>query len=215
VRHGTHRPGPAPDAPQVALTLDGQPVTARQAKPSCNWPTASAWPFPACARQTACGPMATAAVVWWRLPVSAPWPPAAAAAWHAGHGHSGHAAPAPAKPEHGAGAAAGRPARAPATSGPPTTPPSPMANSANGPCSRASRRAPRLGRPARQQPAPDLSHPAMAVNLDACIQCNRCVRACREVQVNDVIGSLAAVRHTQHRVRPGRPHGRPAAAWLR
>src|SRR5215469_1857975 len=42
--------------------------------------------------------------------------------------------------------------------------------------------------PARRQPAPDRSHPAMAVNLDACIQCNLCVRACREVQVNDVIG---------------------------
>ena len=40
----------------------------------------------------------------------------------------------------------------------------------------------------RVQPAPDLSHPAMAVNLDACIQCTRCVRACREEQVNDVIG---------------------------
>ena len=38
------------------------------------------------------------------------------------------------------------------------------------------------------QPAPDLSHPAMSVNLDACIQCGRCVRACREEQVNDVIG---------------------------
>src|SRR5215475_13471858 len=36
--------------------------------------------------------------------------------------------------------------------------------------------------------APDRSHPAMAVNLDVCIQCNLCVRACREVQVNDVIG---------------------------
>tara|TARA_B100000029_G_scaffold139203_2_gene134289 strand:+ start:5874 stop:8627 length:2754 start_codon:yes stop_codon:yes gene_type:complete len=35
---------------------------------------------------------------------------------------------------------------------------------------------------------PDVSHPSMAVNLDACIQCNLCVRACREVQVNDVIG---------------------------
>ena len=45
--------------------------------------------------------------------------------------------------------------------------------------------------PARQQPAPDRSHPAMAVNLDACIQCNLCVRACREVQVNDVIGMAA------------------------
>ncbi len=40
----------------------------------------------------------------------------------------------------------------------------------------------------RDAPAPDRSHPAMAVNLDACIQCNLCVRACREVQVNDVIG---------------------------
>ena len=37
-------------------------------------------------------------------------------------------------------------------------------------------------------PAADPSHPAMAVNLDACIHCTRCVRACREVQVNDVIG---------------------------
>jgi formate dehydrogenase major subunit len=42
--------------------------------------------------------------------------------------------------------------------------------------------------PRRTMPQPDRSHPAMAVNLDACIQCNLCVRACREVQVNDVIG---------------------------
>jgi len=42
--------------------------------------------------------------------------------------------------------------------------------------------------PSRTQPAPDRSHPAMAVHLDACIQCTLCVRACREVQVNDVIG---------------------------
>src|SRR5437899_847165 len=41
---------------------------------------------------------------------------------------------------------------------------------------------------ARVSAAADLSHPAIAVNLDACIQCTRCVRACREVQVNDVIG---------------------------
>jgi formate dehydrogenase major subunit len=40
----------------------------------------------------------------------------------------------------------------------------------------------------RSQPKADISHPAIAVNLDACIQCTRCVRACREVQVNDVIG---------------------------
>jgi formate dehydrogenase major subunit len=42
--------------------------------------------------------------------------------------------------------------------------------------------------PAAQRWAADPSHPAMRVNLDACIQCNLCVRACREVQVNDVIG---------------------------
>ena len=42
--------------------------------------------------------------------------------------------------------------------------------------------------PGRQQPKADLSNPAIAVNLDACIQCTRCVRACREEQVNDVIG---------------------------
>ncbi|MEM7251933.1 MAG: formate dehydrogenase subunit alpha [Pseudomonadota bacterium] len=37
-------------------------------------------------------------------------------------------------------------------------------------------------------PNRDVSHPAMQVSLDACINCNLCVRACREVQVNDVIG---------------------------
>src|ERR1700738_4087269 len=45
--------------------------------------------------------------------------------------------------------------------------------------------------PRHAAPAPDRSHPAMAVQLDACIQCNLCVRACREVQVNDVIGMAA------------------------
>jgi len=42
--------------------------------------------------------------------------------------------------------------------------------------------------PSADRPEPDNSHSAIAVNLDACIQCNLCVRACREVQVNDVIG---------------------------
>jgi formate dehydrogenase major subunit len=49
--------------------------------------------------------------------------------------------------------------------------------------------------PERPAPNPDRSHPAMAVNLDACIQCNLCVRACREVQVNDVIGMAARGAH--------------------
>ncbi len=42
--------------------------------------------------------------------------------------------------------------------------------------------------PAGERPAADSSHKAMRVNLDACINCGLCVRACREVQVNDVIG---------------------------
>jgi formate dehydrogenase major subunit len=48
-----------------------------------------------------------------------------------------------------------------------------------------------LGKPrfeARQQVRQDASHPAITVNLDACIQCTRCLRACRDEQVNDVIG---------------------------
>ena len=49
---------------------------------------------------------------------------------------------------------------------------------------------------ARRQPKADLSHPAIAVNLDACIQCTRCVRACREVQVNDVIGYAYRGEHS-------------------
>lgn len=42
--------------------------------------------------------------------------------------------------------------------------------------------------PQRRQPEQDLSHPAISVSLDACIQCGRCLRACREEQANDVIG---------------------------
>ena len=49
----------------------------------------------------------------------------------------------------------------------------------------------------REQPRADISHPAMAVNLDACIQCNRCVRACREEQVNGVIGYAMRGSHSE------------------
>ena len=34
----------------------------------------------------------------------------------------------------------------------------------------------------------DLSNPVIAVDHDACILCDRCVRACDDVQGNDVIG---------------------------
>ena len=42
--------------------------------------------------------------------------------------------------------------------------------------------------PKGEKPPTDSSHTAIAVNLDACINCGLCVRACREVQSNDVIG---------------------------
>src|SRR5690349_9946816 len=40
----------------------------------------------------------------------------------------------------------------------------------------------------RERVLADTTHPAIAVNLDACIQCTRCLRACRDEQMNDVIG---------------------------
>ena len=46
------------------------------------------------------------------------------------------------------------------------------------------------------QPELDISNPAIAVNLDACIACGACVRACREVQVNDVIGMAERGNHS-------------------
>ena len=68
----------------------------------------------------------------------------------------------------------------------------------------------KIGKPRfapRAQPAADLSHPAMAVNLDACIQCTRCVRACREEQVNDVIGYAFRGGHSQIVFDQGDPMG--------
>ena len=49
----------------------------------------------------------------------------------------------------------------------------------------------------RSQPEADLSHPAIAVNMDACIQCTRCLRACREEQMNDVIGFAHRGAHAE------------------
>ena len=62
--------------------------------------------------------------------------------------------------------------------------------------------------PVRAPVEADLSHPAMTVRLDACIQCTRCVRACRNEQVNDVIGMAFRGQGVQGRVRHGRPDGR-------
>jgi formate dehydrogenase major subunit len=58
----------------------------------------------------------------------------------------------------------------------------------------------KVGKP-RFAPRPavqaDLSHAAISVNLDACIQCTRCVRACRDEQANDVIGLASRGQHAK------------------
>lgn len=59
----------------------------------------------------------------------------------------------------------------------------------------------------RMSPDADLSNPAIAVNLDACIQCTRCVRACREEQVNDVIGYAFRGSHAEIVFDMGDPMG--------
>jgi formate dehydrogenase major subunit len=59
----------------------------------------------------------------------------------------------------------------------------------------------------RMSPDRDLSNPAIAVNLDACIQCTRCVRACREEQVNDVIGYAFRGAHSEIVFDMGDPMG--------
>jgi len=58
----------------------------------------------------------------------------------------------------------------------------------------------KIGKPrfeARHQPQADISHYGIAVNLDSCIQCTRCLRACREEQVNDVIGYAFRGEHSK------------------
>ena len=54
----------------------------------------------------------------------------------------------------------------------------------------------------------DTSHPAIAVNLDACIQCTRCLRACRDVQGNDVIGLALRGAHVRITFDADAPLGR-------
>jgi formate dehydrogenase major subunit len=49
----------------------------------------------------------------------------------------------------------------------------------------------------RERIAADTSHPAISVQLDACIQCTRCLRACRDVQMNDVIGLSLRGEHAK------------------
>jgi formate dehydrogenase major subunit len=58
----------------------------------------------------------------------------------------------------------------------------------------------KIGKPRfepREQVRQDASHVAITVNLDACIQCTRCLRACRDEQMNDVIGLAFRGEHAK------------------
>ena len=61
----------------------------------------------------------------------------------------------------------------------------------------------------------DHSNPVISVNHDACILCDRCVRACDDIQGNDVIGRSGQGLHGAHRLRPERPDGRVLLRDLR
>ncbi|MBW7849824.1 MAG: formate dehydrogenase subunit alpha [Rhodospirillales bacterium] len=57
----------------------------------------------------------------------------------------------------------------------------------------------RASRFVRSEPSPaaDRSHVAIAVRRDACIHCGLCIRACREIQGNDVLGMARRGRRSQ------------------
>ena len=65
----------------------------------------------------------------------------------------------------------------------------------------------------------DDSNPVISVNHHACILCDRCIRACDDIQGNDVIGRTGKGYDDADRVRPRRPDGRvdvrrrAASAW--
>jgi formate dehydrogenase major subunit len=68
---------------------------------------------------------------------------------------------------------------------------------------------------AAAQQAPDLSHPAIAVHLDACIQCTRCLRACRDEPGQRRDGPVLARRPCPDHLRPGRSAGQQHLRRLR
>ena len=61
----------------------------------------------------------------------------------------------------------------------------------------------------------DLSNPVIAVNHDACILCDRCVRACDDIQGNDVIGRSGKGYTTRIAFDLERPDGRVVVRDLR
>ena len=128
---------------------------------------------------------ATAARAWSRSTASVCWRHRAAAR-RARHGGADVERARAQVAAAGARAAAGRHARDRATRA--------ATKSTSGPSGS------KVGKPRfapRAEVVADASHPAIAVNLNACIQCTRCVRACRDEQVNDVIGLALRGEHAK------------------
>jgi formate dehydrogenase major subunit len=61
----------------------------------------------------------------------------------------------------------------------------------------------------------DSSNPVIDVDHDACILCDRCVRACDDIQGNDVIGRSGKGYSTRIAFDPRRPDGRQLVRHLR
>ena len=150
-------------------------------------------------------PTATAAPAWSRSRASACWRPSCCRAPDRRHGGAQRTASAPSRRRRWCWSCCS--SDMPETRLHARLRARPLGRASSASASRASRRA--------AQAAADLSHPAIAVNLDACIQCTRCVRACREEQVNDVIGYAFRGAHAEDRVRPGRSDGRVDLRGLR
>jgi formate dehydrogenase major subunit len=187
VRHGTHRPGPAPDAPEVALTLDGQPVTAHQGESILQLADRLGVAIPRLCAADGLRPDGNCRSCVVEIAGERTLAPSCCRSVAPGMNIQA-TSPRARKaqnmvlellladlPEQGHKWATDNPAQ-------------PHGELSQWAAQQGVAVRPALAALRREAPAPDLSHPAMAVNLDACINCNRCVRACREEQVNGVIG---------------------------
>jgi ferredoxin len=146
-----------------------------RARPSWPWPSATGSGSRASATRTGCASTGTAARASWRSRASGSSSRPATAAPSDGMVVRS-ASDGPAAPSAWSWSSSSRTCPTPA-----------IARTRSSTCGPTSWASPRAGSPPAPAPA-DLSHAGMTVRLDGCIQCTRCVRACREVQVNDVIG---------------------------
>ena len=177
---GTSPRNAADDEPKRHLhARRPHPDRSEPTRPSCKQRNATASRSLTCATRMACAPTATAVPAWWRSPASVPW-----------------RLPAADRPPPDMVVTTESPrarhaqrmvvelltADAPATS---LVPNNELAHwrrwldSGHG-AEHARHTAGTASHSRRTRPATDSSHPAITVDLDACILCTRCLRACRE-----------------------------------